>query len=122
MPNNENFQLIFDQLKPILQVYESKLVVVANEPGNYYLNSHYVEKYKKEIMIGAVQIKKNYVSFHLIPVYMYPDLLSSMSPQLKKRMQGKSCFNFTKPDAVLFGELAALTKTGFERVRQEKLI
>ena len=122
MPNHEDFKSIFDQLKPILQAYESNLVVVADVPDNYTLNSPYVEKYKKEVMIGAVQIKKNYVSFHLMPVYMFPDLLDSMSPQLKKRMQGKSCFNFAKPDVALFGELAALTKAGFERVRQEKFI
>ncbi len=33
-----------------------------------------------------------------------------MSPDLKKRMQGKSCFNFKTPDPVLFEELAALTR------------
>jgi hypothetical protein len=37
---------------------------------------------------------KSYVSFHLIPVYMFPDLLKGLSPALEKRMQGKSCFNF----------------------------
>jgi len=34
---------------------------------------------------------------------------------LKKRMQGKSCFNFSVPDAKLFKQLAQLTKIGFQR-------
>ena len=39
-------------------------------------------------------------------------LLDSISDNLRKRMQGKSCFNFSKQDPDLFDELAALTRTG----------
>lgn len=35
------------------------------------------------------------------------------SPELKRRMQGKACFNFKAVDPALFKELAALTKKGF---------
>ncbi len=118
MPNQADFQIIFDQLKPILQAYESNLVVTTDEPGNYYLDASAVGKNKKPIFFGAVQIKKNYVSFHLMLVYMYPDLLDEISPQLKKRMQGMSCFNFSKLDASLFVELKVLTQKGVERFRQ----
>ncbi|HUS19732.1 MAG TPA: hypothetical protein VMZ25_08785, partial [Terriglobales bacterium] len=44
-----------------------------------------------------------------------PDFMKSMSPELKRRMQGKSCFNFTEVDPKLFAELKALTKAGSER-------
>ena len=67
------------------------------------------EKYKKELWFGGVQIKKNYVSYHLMPVYMYSDLVKEISPELKKRMQGKSCFNFKQVDKDLFKQLAELT-------------
>lgn len=46
---------------------------------------------------------------------MYPELLNGISPELKKRMQGKSCFNFKKVEPELFKELAELTKKGAER-------
>ena len=118
MPDKVDFQSIFNQLKPILQAYESNLVVVADEPDNYYLDTKMIGSNKKPIFFGAVQIKKNYVSFHFMPVYMNPVLLNSMSPQLKKRMQGKACFNFAKPDDALFAELKALTQKGVEWVRQ----
>ena len=70
MPKPADFQMIFDQLRPILQAYESNLVVEADAPGNYSLNTPYSAKYKKEVFFGAVQIRKNYVSFHLMPVYI----------------------------------------------------
>jgi hypothetical protein len=57
-----------------------------------------------------------------MPVYVCPDLLDGMSDGLKKRMQGKSCFNFTAPDAALFDELAQLTRAGFERYQREQFV
>jgi hypothetical protein len=71
---------------------------------------------------GSVQIGKRYVSYHLMPVYAFPDMLNNASPQLRKRMQGKSCFNFTKLDDTMVGELYAITTTGLERYRQEVLL
>ena len=47
-------------------------------------------------------------------VYAFPDLLASMSPQLRRRMQGKSCFNFTTVDEPVFAELGRITQAGFE--------
>ena len=122
MADKANFDSIFARLKPILQDYEANLEVKADEPGNYYLNTPFSEKYGKELFVGAVQTKKNYVSFHLMPVYMYPDLLDGISPGLKKRMQGKSCFNFASENDELFDELADLTRKGMERVRQENAL
>jgi hypothetical protein len=72
------------------------------------------EKYPDGLMFGGVQLGKRYVSYHLMCVYMSPDLLEAMSPQLRKRMQGKSCFNFTKVDEELFDELSAITAKGRE--------
>jgi hypothetical protein len=37
-------------------------------------------------------------------------------------MQGKSCFNFTRPDDALFAELDRLTAAGFARFRDDGLI
>lgn len=38
-----------------------------------------------------------------------------MSPALRRRLQGKSCFNFTTVDEPLFEELAQIAQAGFER-------
>ena len=46
-----------------------------------------------------------------MPIYMNPLLAKSVSPALKKRMQGKTCFNFkTVPDAELIAGLTLLTQ------------
>jgi hypothetical protein len=89
-------------------------VVIADEPGRYYLATRSAKtKTGSAIWFGGVEIKKNYVSFHLIPVYADPALLKGTSPALLKRMQGKSCFNFTAIEASQLEELAALTRKGF---------
>jgi len=54
------------------------------------LNAGYSEKYKQDIFFGGVQIKKNYLGFYLMPVYVNPKLLDGISTELKKSMQGKS--------------------------------
>lgn len=112
---------VFDQLKTILQAFEPKLTIKVDKPVAYHLDAPFSEKYGREIFFGSVQIRKNYVSFYLFPVYMFPDLLENISPALKKRMQGKSCFNFKEIDPGLFRELKQLTKRGFARFKKEKL-
>ena len=65
--------------------------------------------------VAATRLGKRYVSFYLMGVYGQPELLDGMSPELRRRMQGKSCFNFTKVDDALFAELATLTQRSIER-------
>jgi hypothetical protein len=69
-------------------------------------------------MFGAVRVQKNYVSYYLMSVYGQTGLLDGMSPELKKRMQGKACFNFKSTDRELFKELAAITKSGYKAWRK----
>src|SRR3989337_2972929 len=118
-PKND-FLPVFEHLKNILKPFEPKLTVTADTPGAYSLDGPYSEKWKKQLFFGSAQIKKNYVSFYLMPVYMYPDLLKNISPELKRHMQGKSCFNFKKIETPLFAELTQLTKQGFERFIKEE--
>jgi hypothetical protein len=113
------FPAVFEQLKNILKPYAANLTVRTDTADTYYLDGPYSEKWKKEIFFGSAQIKKNYVSFYLMPVYMYPELLSDISPALKKHMQGKSCFNFKTVKPELFQELETLTRKGVEKFKKE---
>ena len=90
MSAQTEFPLVFEKLKSILKPYSPKLIVKADTADGFSLDGAYSEKWKKELFFGATQVKKNYVSFYLMPVYMYPDLLKNISPELKKHMQGKS--------------------------------
>ncbi len=114
MLNRENFPVIFEQLKAILHSFEPPLVVQADTPDNYTLEVSASLKYPKGFFFGSVRQGKNYVSYHLIALYMFPDLLEGMSERLKKRMQGKSCFNFTAIDEAYITELTQLTQALLE--------
>lgn len=120
MSPQTNFPIVFEGLKSILKPYAKKLTVTADTSVAYSLDGPYSEKWKKVVFFSAAQIKKNYVSFYLMPVYMFPKILKDISPELKRHMQGKSCFNFKKAEPELFKELAALTKQGYQCFIQEK--
>lgn len=119
MAGDAEFSAVFKELKKILKPYAPKLTVTADTPEAYSLDGPYSEKWKKVVFFGAVQVKKNYVSFYLMPVYMFPELLKDVSPELKKHMQGKSCFNFKKIEPDLFNELASLTHKSVDRFKKE---
>ena len=122
MSPQTDFSHVFDQLKTILIPYSSHLTLTADTAQSYSIDGPYSQKYKKVLFFGAVQIKKNYVSFYLMPVYMVPGLLTDISPELKKHMQGKSCFNFKTVEPELLRELAVLTKSCVERFKKEGLL
>lgn len=119
MAKNEQHEAVFQLLKKSLKNHESQLNVRTDGPTSFYLNCQAPDAKGKPVFFGAVQLKKSYVSYHLMPVYMFPDLLDGISLGLKKRMQGKSCFNFKEIDETLFAELDALTKTSFQRFKSE---
>jgi hypothetical protein len=107
------FEATFATLRGILQRHAKTLLVVADRPGDYQVASPALtDRIGRPLFIAGVQIKKTYVSYHLIPVYTTPGLLKGVSPRLLERMQGKSCFNFTTLDKAQARELAALTKAG----------
>jgi hypothetical protein len=110
----------FAAIQPLFARHAGKGVVLHDEPGRYYLGTHEVrpnDGYRT--WLGGVEIKKSYVSAHLIPVYTYPELLDGGDPALIKRMQGKSCFNFKNADPELLAELEALIETAVARFEQD---
>ncbi len=126
MPSNPSpsFSALHARLKAIMEPYEGgTLKSNANKPGDYALIGPPTDNSRgRDVSFGAVQTRKNYVSYHLMPVYVFPDLLEGISPELRKRMQGKSCFNFKVVDEKLFRELARLTDKGYRRFKKAKLI
>lgn len=116
----EDFQAIFDRIRTMFAKHQDAGVVLHDEPHRYYLGSREVRaKDGYRTWFGGVEIKKNYVSAHLIPVYAHPDMLDDADPALRKRMQGKSCFNFKKRDDAAIDSLAALIDAGAARFRED---
>jgi hypothetical protein len=112
----------FYGLKMVFAKYEKYLHVNADTREKYYLETHSSSYQGKPLFFGAVIRGRAYVSFHLMPLYWEPSLAQGISANLKKRMQGKTCFNFSAPDAALFRELAKLTRRGFALYRRKNLL
>ena len=102
---------VHDRLREVLAPYRETLVATKDGPGGLSLEIPGLEG-KPWGYVAGTRVGKRYVSFYLMPVYGSPELLESISPSLKKRMQGKACFNFTTIDEGLFEELADLTRRG----------
>jgi hypothetical protein len=115
MAKTDQFPAVFQALRALLAQHAPRLLVKTDTAENYYLDTAIIQKNKLPLFFGAVQIKKSYVSLHLFPVYVFPDLLEAISPELRKRMQGKACFNFTAVDEPLLTELGSLIDAGMQR-------
>lgn len=113
---------VFLELKAIMAPYATRLDTKRNDDTGLHLDTRHVQKNGQPLFFGAVQVRKAYVSYHLMPVYVRPTLLDGLSPELRRRMQGKSCFNFTTVDRRLFRELAALTRAAFASYRAQGFV
>ncbi len=112
-PDPDVFAEVFVRLSALLRPYAAELDCKSDTRDRLYIDTHHIMKNKKPLFFGSVEIRKAYVSYHLMPVYVTPALLEGISAGLAKRMQGKSCFNFRTVDDVLFEELGGLTQDGF---------
>jgi hypothetical protein len=105
-----DFGAVEARLRRILDPYRNRLephplygVDTLRRPGG-----------KAHDYFAGVRTGKRYVSFYLMPVYAQPQMLDDVSPALRKRMQGKACFNFVTVDEQLMGELEALVARSYD--------
>jgi len=118
----EGYSAIFSVLRQLLRPYESELAIRTDKPGNCYLETRSSSMNGRRMFFAGAKIKKNYVSFYLPALYMFPDLSDRISPSLKKTMQGQACFNFTTANADWFEELGRLTQAGYQKLKSEMLL
>ena len=62
-----------------------------------------------------VKPASKHVSFFLMPMLTWPELLDGCSPELLKARKAKTAFNFTALDEGLATELEALVARAYER-------
>ena len=113
---------VFADLRAIMAPYAATLDAKKDDETELYVDTRHIQANDKPLFFGAVRIKKTCVSFHLMPVYVKPELLAALSPKLKARMQGKSCFNFTSSDRPLLEELAALTEASYASYKEQGFV
>jgi hypothetical protein len=110
----EAFPVIHARLRGILEAYAPPLYVTADGPTGYGLDMAPDGERDPSTWFAGTRVGARYVSYYLMPVYIRPSLLDGISPELRRRMQGKSCFNFARVDETLFAELEGLTRRSFE--------
>lgn len=111
-----DFHEVEARLRAILDPYRDRLTVAKEGPEGIYLE---LPGYEGQPWgyVGGTRVGKSYVSYYLMGAYD-GGLQAEMSPELRKRMQGKTCFNFTRIDEPLFAELETLTAKAIERQPQ----
>ena len=105
---------VLERLRAVLAPYRDRMHLASDGPDGMTLELPGYQDTPWGFAAG-VRLGKRYVSYYLMGVYGAPELLAGMSPELRRRMQGKSCFNFTRIDETLFAELAALTEQSIAR-------
>lgn len=115
---------VFGWLRGVMAAQARGFVVTADKPGYYQLDAQrpYIPNKPPSAYFGAVKTGKRYVSYYLMALYMDKALVDSVTPALKKRMQGMSCFNFTKVDEALAADLGEVTRRCAEAYRERGLL
>ena len=111
---------VFAALRQLLESFRGYLDVQTDKPGNYHLETPSILHRGKPLYFAGVRTNKNYVSFHLLHMYYNPAAAKALSPALRKRMQGKACFNFTAVDEDCFAELGPLIADGLKRYKSKE--
>ncbi len=106
----DTFEDVAARLRAILMAHVPPLYLAEDGPTGMVLDLAPEGERNTSTWFGGVRVGKRYVSYYLMAVYGEPAMIGTMSPALRKRMQGKSCFNFTSVDDELFAELATLTQ------------
>jgi hypothetical protein len=123
-------QRVFEKLRAILLGNAPGFIVSKDASGHYgleatpgpaTLRAWGGQVRRARIPIAWVEIKKTYVSYHLMGAGS-PQVRRDMSKQLAARMQGKTCFNFRAGDEDLFGELDAVTARSLAAFRRAGFI
>ena len=120
-----DFNAVFVELKSVFGECAGRLSVKADTPTEYTLvtkcPSPFPQHKGHPMDFSSVRLGKAYVSFHLMPLYMNSALTKTISPALKKRMQGKTCFNFkAPPEPDTLSELRRLTEAGLKQWQEKK--
>jgi hypothetical protein len=109
-----DFPGAFAALREILRKHTAGMVVQADTPTEFTVVSRGLGPNGQPMWFGCVKTGKSAVSYHLMSLYFNPSLQAAVPAVLRPRKQGKTCFNFQRPDAELFAGLDELTRRGRE--------
>jgi hypothetical protein len=121
-PSADALGEIFTALRAILRIFQEEFVVKADKPNHCSLETRSASLNGRRLFFAAAKVKKNYVSYYLPALYMFPELAHRISPELRRRLYGQSCFNFVAVDQDCLAELEKLTHEGFLMLKDQALL
>jgi hypothetical protein len=74
-----DFADVFAELRAIMEPYAPTLERAVDRDDELSLNTAHVMPNGTPLWFGGVQVKKRYVSYHLMPIYVNPALLDDVS-------------------------------------------
>ncbi len=113
---------IFTALRAILRIFQEEFVVKADKPTHCSLETRSPSLNGRRLFFAAAKVKKNYVSYYLPALYMFPELAHRISPELRRSLHGQSCFNFIAVNQDCLTELEKLTHAGFLMLKAQALL
>lgn len=126
MPVTEACSETFSRSRDVLVPFAATFVVTADDAVRSSLDAPHPGQYPDGLSFAEVRAGNRYVGFPLMPVYVFPDLLDDirpeLTPELTRRTRGKSCFDFTALVGEAADELDRLKAVGFDRYRSEGLV
>lgn len=121
----------YQSLKKKITPYEKKLKVAMDRPHRYDLCGDKVynvtsertgkTSQKKDAAFVSIIMQKDYVGFYFMPIYYHKGLMDEFSEAMNKRLKGKCCFHFKKPQEV-DREVDKLLKKGFAMFKENNFV
>lgn len=129
----ENLDEIFKKIKNVLENNSEDLFTTdryigsqaKQKPGFHLYGNKEVSLFGKkpqQTYIAGVIQQKNYISFYFSPIYSHPDEFFEISPNLRKTLKGKSCFNINKIPPQFLKDLEDILKKGIDKYKEIKWI
>ena len=128
MPDQDS---VFIALRRVLSTHVSGLRISADTPGYFCLEAEAGpatlaawggELRRKSIPVAWVKRSKSHVSYHLMALAGNTRLLERLSPALKARLHGKTCFNVRTSDLELLPEINLVTASAISAFRRAGFI
>jgi hypothetical protein len=117
---------IYLKLRHLLAKHTPPLTATIDQKGKYELISDkpstFLGRKRDNLYFGAAVIKSNYVGLYLMHLYVDPQTLATMDPQLRKLLKGKSCIHIKKLDDDLMRAIEETVVQGIALYRKHGLI
>src|ERR1700748_3824752 len=87
-PKEDGRSAVFTALRAVLRIYQDDFLVKADKPDHLSLETRSPSLNGRRLFFAAAKMKKNYVSYYLPVLYMFPELATRISPELRRSLNG----------------------------------